>query len=209
MTIKKHLQKSPLIPVITIHTLEDAAPLTEALLAGGLHTLEITLRTPVALEAIRYITTHYPECTVAAGTITQPDHLHQAQDAGAQFGVSPGITPLLLATAEDMNWPYLPGVFTPSDILVGLTHDLSIFKLFPAERAGGINTLKQCAQLFPHLQFCPTGGLTPHNAPEYMAQPNVISIGGSWLTPQASIQNKDWGAITALAQEASHIVPLS
>jgi len=201
--LERILRASPVMPVIAIERLEQALPLAEALLAGGISTLEITLRTPVALEAIRCICRAFPNAFVGAGTVTTPEALRQVAEAGACFAVSPGLTrPLLEATAS-CAIPLLPGVMTPTEVMTTMDAGFRFLKLFPAEQAGGIPMLKALAGPFKELRFCPTGGIGPTSAPAYLAQPNVLCVGGSWLTPRALLEAGDWQAIQALAREAA------
>jgi 2-dehydro-3-deoxyphosphogluconate aldolase/(4S)-4-hydroxy-2-oxoglutarate aldolase len=203
MNLEQILRASPVMPVIALDRLEQALPLAEALLEGGISTLEITLRTPVALEAIRRIHRAFPQIQVGAGTVTTPEALRQVSEAGAAFAVSPGLTRSLLEAAAAGPLPLLPGVMTPTEVMAAVDAGFRFLKLFPAEQAGGLAMLKAFAGPFKGLQFCPTGGLTPASAPAYLAQPNVICVGGSWLTPRNLLEAGDWPAIGALAREAS------
>ena len=202
-SLESILQTTPVLPVIAIDRVDQALPLAEALLSGGISTLEITLRTPVALEAIRCICRAFPNAFVGAGTVTTPEALRQVAEAGACFAVSPGLTrPLLEATAS-CAIPLLPGVMTPTEVMTTMDAGFRFLKLFPAEQAGGIPMLKALAGPFKELRFCPTGGIGPTSAPAYLAQPNVLCVGGSWLTPRALLEAGDWQAIQALAREAA------
>jgi 2-dehydro-3-deoxyphosphogluconate aldolase/(4S)-4-hydroxy-2-oxoglutarate aldolase len=203
MNLEQILRASPVMPVIALDRLEQALPLAEALLEGGISTLEITLRTPVALEAIRRIHQAFPQIHVGAGTVTTPEALRQVTEAGAAFAVSPGLTRPLLEAAAAGPLPLLPGVMTPTEVMAAVDAGFRFLKLFPAEQAGGLAMLKALAGPFKGLQFCPTGGLTPDSAPAYLALPNVICVGGSWLTPRSLLEAGDWPAIRALAREAS------
>ncbi len=202
MTIKTLLTNTKIIPVITINALDKAVPLAEALLEGGLNALEITLRTPVAMEAIAKIHQALPECRLLAGTVTQEAQIAAAKAAGACAMVSPGNTPTLMTVAKNEGMDFLPGVMTPSDVLTALEHDLTALKFFPAGLAGGIKMLKNFQALFPTLQFCPTGGITIDNMQEYLSLDNVFCVGGSWLAPQHLIDANDWSSITKLAKTA-------
>lgn len=197
----------PVIPVIVIEELAHAVPLARALLAGGVRVLEITLRSAVALDAIRAVAREVPEAMVGAGTLTRPQDFADAQAAGARFAVSPGLTPELIQAARETHLPLLPGVMTPSDIIAARLVGFGALKLFPAQQAGGVGMLKALYGPFPDVVFCPTGGVSPDNAPDFLALANVACVGGSWLTPQAAISTGDWGRITALAQEASALRP--
>lgn len=202
-TLERILRASPVMPVIALERLDQALPLASALLEGGLSTLEITLRTPVALEAIRLICREFPGAYVGAGTVTTPEALSQVVDAGAAFAVSPGLSAPLLAAAQDCPIPLLPGVMTPTEVMHAMDAGYRFLKLFPAEQAGGLAMLKALAGPFKDLRFCPTGGITPASAPAYLSQPNVICVGGSWLTPKATLDAADWKVIIDLARQAS------
>jgi len=207
MSAEQHLERilraSPVMPVLAIERLDQALPLAEALLSGGISTLEITLRTPVALEAIRCIRRAFPDAYVGAGTVTTPEALRQVAEAGASFAVSPGLTRPLIEAAASSAIPLLPGVMTPTEVMTAMDAGFRFLKLFPAEQAGGIPMLKALAGPFKELRFCPTGGIGPSSAPAYLAQPNVLCVGGSWLTPRALLEAGDWQAIQALAREAA------
>jgi len=201
--MKDILQLAPVIPVIVIDDVAHAVPLAQALVAGGLRVLEVTLRTPVALAAMRAIVDAVPEAVVGAGTVLNADDLYRARDAGAVFGVSPGATPELLRTASTHGWSLLPGVMTPSEAMAAYAAGFDALKLFPAVPAGGIALLKAIAGPMPQLTFCPTGGITAATAPDFLALPNVACVGGSWLTPTDRLAAGDWSAITALAKQAT------
>lgn len=203
LNISEVMRAGPVIPVIVIEHLAQAVPLARALVAGGVCVLEVTLRTPVALAAVRTIVDKVPEATVGVGTLTRPEDMTEALEAGARFGVSPGLTPVLIEAARDSGLPLLPGVMTPSDIIAARLAGFHELKLFPASQAGGIGMLRALAGPFPDVVFCPTGGITAETAPEFLALPNVACVGGSWLTPQAALAAADWQAITALAKQAS------
>lgn len=203
MTLEQILRASPVLPVIALDRLEQALPLAEALLEGGISTLEITLRTPVALEAIRRIRQAFPQAHVGAGTVTTPEALRQVAEAGASFAVSPGLTGPLMEAAAAGPLPLLPGVMTPTEVMTAVDAGFRFLKLFPAGQAGGLAMLKALAGPFGELQFCPTGGIGPESAPAYLAQPNVICVGGSWLTPKALLDAGDWKAIMRLARQAA------
>lgn len=207
VTIATVMSHSPVMPVLVVHQLEHAVPLARALVDGGIRVLEMTLRTPVALAAIRAIADAVPDAIIGAGTITGAADLQQARQAGAQFGVSPGATPELLRAARDSGWPFLPGTMTPSDVMAAMQAGFTAMKFFPAVPAGGIAMLKALHGPFPQLQFCPTGGISPATASDYLALPNVCCIGGSWLAPPGSVEAGDWGAITALARQAAALRP--
>ncbi|WLT31691.1 bifunctional 4-hydroxy-2-oxoglutarate aldolase/2-dehydro-3-deoxy-phosphogluconate aldolase [Geothrix sp. PMB-07] len=203
MKLEHMLQASPVLPVIALERLDQALPLAEALLEGGLSALEITLRTPVGLDAIRLISHRFPGARVGAGTVTTPEALRQVEEAGAAFAVSPGLTPALIAAARESSIPLLPGVMSPSEVMATVEAGFRLLKLFPAEQVGGVGMLKALAGPFPGLRFCPTGGVTPESAPAYLSLPNVICVGGSWLTPKASLDAGDWKVIMDLARRAA------
>ena len=193
--------QGPVVPVLVVNQLQHAVPLAEALLEGGIQVLEITLRTPVALEVIEKITAEVPEALVGAGTVINKKQLQQAQEAGAQFALSPGMTVDLLHTGNDSGIPLIPGISTVSELMQGIDLGYSHFKFFPAEAAGGIKTLKSIGGPFPDVVFCPTGGISPDNYQNYLALPNVKCVGGSWLAPEKAMQEGDWLCITKLARE--------
>jgi 2-dehydro-3-deoxyphosphogluconate aldolase/(4S)-4-hydroxy-2-oxoglutarate aldolase len=194
---------SPVIPVLTIEQEAQALPLAEALLAGGLRVLEITLRTPAALAAISAIRQAFPEARVGAGTVIDKRTFDQAVAAGAEFIVSPGCTPELLACAKANHVPFLPGVNTPSEVMLLLGHGLTEMKFFPAEAAGGLPLLKALAAPLPQALFCPTGGITPANAAAYLALPNVACVGGSWMVTPQLLREGRWQEVRALATSAA------
>jgi 2-dehydro-3-deoxyphosphogluconate aldolase/(4S)-4-hydroxy-2-oxoglutarate aldolase len=182
-SIRTILNAARVLPVLTIEDTASAVPLAKAFVESGVRMLEVTMRTNVALDAVREIRARVPEAIVGAGTILTPNDVRKAMDAGAAFGVSPGTTAELLRAVRNEGWPFLPGVMTPSEIIRGLDYGFDTFKLFPAEVAGGVDYLRSLAGPFPHVKFCPTGGITPELAEEYLALDNVISVGGSWLKP--------------------------
>lgn len=187
------------IPVLTIHRASDAVPLARALAAGGLTVLEVTLRTPAALEAIRLIAANVADATVGAGTVLTTADRDRAADAGAAFAVSPGLTPNLL-TPHDL--PLLPGVATASEVMLGLEAGVTAFKFFPAMPMGGATLLKAWAGPFPQATFCPTGGIDADNAADLLALSNVACVGGAWVAPASLVDAGRWDAITALAEQA-------
>jgi len=197
------MRAGPVIPVIIIDALADAVPLARALVAGGIRVLEVTLRTPVALAAIRAIADALPDALVGVGTITKPDDFAAAKAAGARFGVSPGLTPALIDAARGSDLPLLPGVMTPSEVIAARAAGFTELKLFPAQQAGGIGMLKALGSPFGDVTFCPTGGVTFDNAPEFLALSNVACVGGSWVAPKEAVAAGDWSRITALARAAS------
>ncbi len=205
MTIAGILRVSPVIPVVVIDNVDDAVPLAEALVAGGVKVIEVTLRTPAAFDAVRAITGSVHDIVVGVGTVTSAEEFASAAEAGARFAVSPGVTDELLAAAQESALNYLPGVMTPSEVMRARQAGLSDLKLFPAEAAGGIALLRALAGPFPDITFCPTGGISADAARRYLEQPNVACVGGSWLTPKAAIDAEDWPAITALARQAASL----
>lgn len=199
---KDVLTAGPVMPVMVIQNLDDAVPLARALVAGGIKVLEITLRTPIALEAIRLISHQVKDAIVGAGTIANPGQLQAAEEAGAVFAISPGLTPSLLEAANNGNIALIPGIATLSELMLGMEHGLDHFKFFPAEAAGGIPLLKAISGPFPQATFCPTGGISPGNYSEYLQLPNVACVGGSWLAPQNVVNEKNWAKVTELAKQA-------
>lgn len=193
----------PVLPVVVIDDVEHAVPVARALVAGGLPAIELTLRTPVALEAIRAISAEVPEILVGAGTIVAPGQAKLAADAGARFLVSPGTTLQLLHAMQDTGLPFLPGVATVSEALAALEAGCTELKFFPAEASGGVGFLKSIAAPVPAARFCPTGGITAASAPSYLALPNVGCVGGSWLTPADAVASGDRDRISTLAAEAA------
>ena len=197
------LRQGPVVPVIVVNDAAVAVDLAHALVAGGIRTLEITLRTKAALAAMRRIRDEVPDALVGAGTVRTRAHLEAALDAGAQFGISPGLTAELAAAARASGVPFIPGIATPSEAMHAQDEGFNILKLFPAEAVGGVKLLKSLAGPLPELRFCPTGGIDVNSAPSYLVLPNVLAVGGSWLTPDDAIAAQDWDRITALARAAS------
>ncbi|MCB1701114.1 MAG: bifunctional 4-hydroxy-2-oxoglutarate aldolase/2-dehydro-3-deoxy-phosphogluconate aldolase [Pseudomonadales bacterium] len=202
MSFAEQLGYCRVLPVITVHNIDATVQLAQALARGGMKALEITLRTPAALESLGVIKAAVPGMLIAAGTVTNPDLLDKAAAAGADFCVSPGLTPALLRASSDSNIRLLPGVASASEVMLGLDHGLKIFKLFPAVAVGGIELLKSLAGPFPDVRFCPTGGLNAANFQEFLALPNVICCGGSWMVSADLVDNGKWEAIEALARAA-------
>lgn len=193
----------PVIPVIVLQQLEHAVPMARALLEGGVKVLEVTLRTPVALRCIEAIAREVPQAIVGAGTIRSAADARAALDAGALFGVSPGYTAAVGKACADAGLPLLPGVATASEVMAAMAHGIHFLKFFPASAAGGVPMLKALQGPFPDVRFCPTGGITPETAPQYLALPHVPVCGGSWLTPADALAQRDWARLTRLAREAS------
>ena len=201
------LALSPVLPVVTIEDPRHAVPLAQALLAGGVPVMELTLRTPAALESMRLIARHVPQIRLGAGTVLSRQLVDDAVRAGAQFLVSPGTTPSLLDHMMSTGLPVLPGVATVSEAMLAAERGLSELKLFPAVPAGGPACLKALAAPLPQLVFCPTGGIDTDTAPDYLALPNVACVGGSWLTPADAIRSKHWAMITHLTKAALKLRP--
>ena len=203
MNIREIVGLAPVIPVLTITDLEHAVPLARALCAGGLKVLEITLRTPVALAAIEAMRKAVPDAVIGVGTLTRAVDFAAADRAGAQFGVTPGLTPDLAAASRGARFPLLPGVMTPTELIAARNAGFTVLKLFPAEQAGGIGMLRALGAPFPDVLFCPTGGITRATAPGYLALPNVVCVGGSWVAPGAMLAAGDWRGIEMLARDAA------
>ncbi|RSM85071.1 keto-deoxy-phosphogluconate aldolase [Streptomyces sp. WAC 01325] len=197
------LDLAPVVPVVVIDDPSDAVPLARALVAGGLPAIEVTLRTPAALEAIGAVAEAVPDAVVGAGTVITPEQVKLAVAAGARFLVSPGWTDLLLEAMRASGVPYLPGVSTTSEVVALLERGVREMKFFPAEAAGGSAYLKSLNGPLPQARFCPTGGIGPATAPDYLALPNVGCVGGSWMLPADAIAARDWGRVEALAREAA------
>lgn len=200
MTIQRDfLEPIGVMPVIVLDSVEDAVPVAQALAKGGVKAVEITLRTPVALECIKVIKQECPQLIVGAGTLINEQTVEQCAEVGVDFAVSPGMTPSLVRKAQECGVELLPGVATCSEILMGMELGLSCFKLFPATAVGGLPLLKSINGPLPQVSFCPTGGLTIDDFDQYLALPNVVCVGGSWLVPKAAVAAKDWQAITDIA----------
>jgi 2-dehydro-3-deoxyphosphogluconate aldolase/(4S)-4-hydroxy-2-oxoglutarate aldolase len=190
------------VPVLTIERAEDAVPLARALVKGGVRTLEVTLRTPVAVEAAKAIIAGVPDAIVGIGTILNANDLARAEALGAKFGISPGATPELLKAAAASRLPFAPGIATASELMAALAHGFELAKFFPAEQSGGIKALRALAGPFPQARFCPTGGIGEANASAWLAEPNVVAVGGSWLCPPAEIRSGNWAGITAICERS-------
>lgn len=197
------LDLAPVVPVVVIEDVADAVPLARALVTGGLPAIEVTLRTPAALDAIREIAAEVPEAVVGAGTVITPDQVNASVAAGARFLVSPGWTDVLLDAMRASGVPFLPGVSTTSEVVALLERGVREMKFFPAEAAGGTAYLKSLNGPLPQARFCPTGGIGPATAPDYLALPNVACVGGSWMLPADAVAARDWGRVEALAREAA------
>jgi len=203
VTTSEVMALCPVIPVLTIERVEDAVPLARALVAGGLKVLEITLRTACAIETIALISREVPDAVTGAGTVLNARDWARAAKAGARFIVSPGLTDPLIKVAADSPLAFLPGIATAGELMRGLDAGLSSFKFFPAETSGGAPALKALYGPFADVRFCPTGGVTAKSAPDYLALPNVVCVGGGWVAPNDAIAAGDWDRITALARTAS------
>ena len=201
--IDQALSRAPVVPVLSIARVEDAVPLARALVEGGLPVLEVTLRTEAAIGAIRAIREQVPEASVGAGTVLTARDLSAVEAAGASFAISPGATEALYAAAGDAQIPLLPGIATASELMRGLELGYQRFKFFPAESSGGVAALKSFAGPFAQAKFCPTGGIDVAKAPAYLALPNVMTIGGSWMVPADALVAGDWARIAALARDAA------
>ncbi|MES5482717.1 bifunctional 4-hydroxy-2-oxoglutarate aldolase/2-dehydro-3-deoxy-phosphogluconate aldolase [Bradyrhizobium sp. INPA03-11B] len=200
--IAELIRQATVIPVLTIERLADAVPLARALVAGGVRTLEVTLRTAVAVDAAKAIIAEVPDAVVGIGTILNTDDLARAEALGAKFGISPGATPELLKAVAASRLPFAPGIATASELMQALAHGFDVVKFFPAEQAGGIKALRALAGPFPNVRVCPTGGIGEANAATWLAEPNVLAVGGSWLCPASDIRAGNWAGITAMCAKA-------
>ena len=192
------LRSARVIPVLTIERVEDAVPLAGALVRGGVRVLEITLRTDAAIDAAKAIIADVPEAIVGIGTVLSPEDLARAAALGARFAISPGATPELLDAAAAGDLPFMPGVATASELMQAQARGFNLVKFFPAEQSGGIGALRALGGPFPQARFCPTGGIGESNAATWLAEPNVVVVGGSWLCPAAEIRSSNWAGITAI-----------
>ncbi|CAN5129107.1 bifunctional 4-hydroxy-2-oxoglutarate aldolase/2-dehydro-3-deoxy-phosphogluconate aldolase [soil metagenome] len=200
--LEKILIPARIVPVLTIDRVEDGVPLARALVAGGVHVLEVTFRTEAAAAAARAIIAEVPGAIVGIGTVLNADDLRRAQALGARFAVSPGATPELLDAASASDLPLLPGVATASEVMQALAHGFNLLKFFPAEQSGGIPMLRALGGPFPKTRFCPTGGVSAANAATWLAEPNVVCVGGSWLCPASDIKAANWEVITGRCIDA-------
>jgi 2-dehydro-3-deoxyphosphogluconate aldolase/(4S)-4-hydroxy-2-oxoglutarate aldolase len=204
--IESTLDGIKIIPVITPESAQNTVELAKALIAGGIHAIEITLRTEAAIDSVIAVKESGLDITLGVGTITSSALVHTVSEIGIDFGVSPGSTPSVLAAAKETNLPLLPGVTSPSEIMLGLEYGLQVFKLFPAEAVNGVNLLKSLHGPFPDVRFCPTGGISLSNSLDYINLPNVICIGGSWMVPTDLVKSGQWQQITQLCKDAmTHI----
>ncbi|GAA9992005.1 bifunctional 4-hydroxy-2-oxoglutarate aldolase/2-dehydro-3-deoxy-phosphogluconate aldolase [Helicobacter pylori] len=196
------LQISPIIPVVVIENIKDAVPLAQSLVEGGIQIIEVTLRSSCALEAIELIAKNVPKMRVGAGTILNPTQLEQAQNRGAEFLISPGLTIKLLEYAKKKDMPLIPGVSSSSEVMQALELGYNALKFFPAEYCGGVKLLNAFNGPFKGVKFCPTGGISADNMRSYLNLENVLCVGGSWLTPKNLIQNKEWDKITEICKQS-------
>jgi 2-dehydro-3-deoxyphosphogluconate aldolase/(4S)-4-hydroxy-2-oxoglutarate aldolase len=201
-TIAALFNSARIIPVLTIERLDDAVPLARALVAGGVRVLEVTLRTPVAVEAAKAIMSEVSDAIVGIGTILNADDLARAEALGVKFGISPGATPDLLQAAAASRLPFAPGIATASELIQARARGFGFVKFFPAEQSGGIKMLRALAGPFPDTRFCPTGGIGEANAASWLAEPNVLAVGGSWICPPADIRSGNWAGITAICHRS-------
>lgn len=207
-SLQTHLHTTGVIAVLMLDDAASAVPVAQALLAGGVDCIELTLRTPVAMEALRRIRAEVPDMTVGVGTILSPGQVHEVKDAGAAFGVAPGMNPRVVAEAQRVGLPFAPGVCTPTDIELAIEQGCRLLKFFPSEPCGGLPYLRTIAAPFAHLgvKYIPLGGVGAANAEVYLKEPSVQALGGSWLAPRETIQKQDWASITANAREVMAIV---
>ena len=192
------LRSARVIPVLTIERVEDAVPLARALVKGGVRVLEITLRTEAAIDAAKVIIAEVPEAIVGIGTVLNPEDLARVAALGARFAISPGATPELLDAAAMGDLPFMPGIATASELMLAQARGFNLVKFFPAEQSGGIGALRALGGPFPQARFCPTGGIGESNAAAWLAEPNVVVVGGSWLCPAAEVRSGNWAGITAI-----------
>ena len=200
------LIESPVIPVIVLNEIQLAIPLAEVLINNGLTVIEITLRTEVAIPAIRMISDAFPKAIVGAGTVSTPQQIFLARDSGASFVISPGTSQRMYEAANSSSLPFLPGIATPSEILIAREAGFSMCKFFPSEGLGGVERLEMFSKIFPNMKFCPTGGVSEANLTSYLSLANVPVVAGSWIAPEALILEKDWVEIEARAQRALELV---
>ena len=210
MTVSKNWQimpkdlfaMGPIVPVLVIDKVEDALPIAEALLAADVRVLEVTLRTPAALDVISIIAKELPEAIIGSGTVTNRQQLQQSYDAGAKFAISPGLTKDLLQAGNEGNIALIPGISSISELMDGADYGYDHLKFFPAEASGGVKAIQSIGGPFPGIRFCPTGGINLNNVRDYLALPNVVCCGGSWLVSNNIVNNKNWSEITKLANQA-------
>jgi len=210
MTVSKNWQimpkdlfaMGPIVPVLVINKVEEALPIAEALLTAGVKVLEVTLRTPAALDVISAIAKELPEAIIGSGTVTNRMQLQQSYDAGAKFAISPGLTKDLLQAGNEGNIALIPGISSISELMDGADYGYDHLKFFPAEASGGVKAIQSIGGPFPDIRFCPTGGINLNNIRDYLALPNIMCCGGSWLVSNSIVENKNWSEITRLANQA-------
>jgi len=207
-TLRSHLQRSGVVAVLVIDDAADAVPAARALLAGGVDCMELTLRTPAAMDALQKILKEVPEMIAGVGTILTPQQVGEVAAAGAAFGVAPGMNPRVVMEATQVGLPFAPGICTPSDIEAALECGCRVLKFFPAEPLGGMGYLKSIAAPYAHLglSFIPLGGVDAGNAESYLREPNILALGGSWIAPRDLIRKKDWASVTQRAEQVAEIV---
>lgn len=206
-SLENQLSQSRILPVVTPFTAEGTVELAKALLAGGINSIEITLRTPAAMDALVAVKeAQLDGLLVGVGTIASAEDVNKVADIGVDFAISPGLTVNILDAAKETSLNLIPGVTSPSEILLGLEYGLEIFKLFPAGAVGGMNLLKALYGPFPSIKFCPTGGVNVSNMLDYLALPNVVCVGGTWIVPDQAVKSGDWGAVTTLCAEATKLI---
>ena len=203
--MRELLNRTPVMPILTLHDADSAPDLARTLLAGGVSVFEVVLRTPAAVQAVKNIRQAVPEATVGMGTLMTPQDIDTALAAGAMFGVSPGLTDELAQAVQAKQFPFLPGVATASEVMAARRWGFRELKYFPAQGSAGVKWLGDMRGVFPDVQFCPTGGVTLQNAPDFLALPNVVCVGGSWLVPADALAQGDWARIEKLAREASQL----
>ena len=206
-TMREMLARSPVMPILTLHNATVAGDLAQALVRGGVALFEVVMRTPQSVAALRAMREAAPEADIGMGTLMTPQDLHTAMQAGAMFGVSPGLTPELAAAIRETRFPFLPGVATASEVMQARGWGMKELKFFPAQGAAGAAWIQDMNGVFPDVVFCPTGGIRPPDIPAYLKLPNCCTVGGSWVVPADLLADKDWAAITALAQQASALRP--
>jgi len=202
LTPEQLFAMGPVVPVLVIENVEDALPIAQALIDAGIKVLEVTLRTPAAIDVIRTIADNIPEAVVGAGTVTNRELLQQSADAGAKFAISPGLTKDLLQAGNEGDIALVPGISSISELMDGIDYGYDHFKFFPAEASGGVKAIKSIGGPFPDIRFCPTGGINLDNINNYLSLSSVVCCGGSWLVSDDIIKNKEWSKITELAKEA-------
>jgi 2-dehydro-3-deoxyphosphogluconate aldolase/(4S)-4-hydroxy-2-oxoglutarate aldolase len=206
-TMREMLARSPVMPILTLHDATVAGDLAQALVRGGVALFEVVMRTPQSVAALHAMREAAPEADIGMGTLMTPQDLHTAMQAGAMFGVSPGLTPELAAAIRETRFPFLPGVATASEVMQARGWGMKELKFFPAQGAAGAAWIQDMSGVFPDVVFCPTGGIRPPDIPAYLKLPNCCTVGGSWVVPADLLADKDWAAITALAQQASALRP--